>query len=438
MPRRFKPEKKPLPVLSPPETRTPLGLLLGTLGVRCLVLLFWPDTLTADPDGYRAVAENLVRHGVFGSGDSPTAYRPPLYPLLLAPCVGLASDSRAAIGIGHLGLGLATVWLTCRVGRMCGLGRWTWLAALLVACDPILLAQSTLVMTETLAAFLAVASVFWIGRTGQTGRTRHALAAGAAVGLAILCRPTFLPWGGAIALLFVSERRATKDKVRLGLAFAGAVGLVLLPWAARNHTRFGRPILTTTHGGYTLLLANNPYFFQHLRDAPWGALWENEALDRHWAAEMPRGTPADEVEADRLAYAKAMQAIRNEPGMFFYACLVRFGRLFALLPRQIAAHESVARRFLRCSVAVWYAAELALAAYGAVVVARRFRHLDNPTGWIASALLVACFAAVHSLFWTDMRMRAPLMPVIAAFAAVGAMALGDLRLVNLRRNRLLG
>jgi len=381
----------------------------------------------ADPDGYRAVAENLVRHRTFGSGDSPTAYRPPLYPLLLAPCVALGTASRAAIGVFHVALGLATVWFTGRLGRMCGLGLGAWLAALLVACDPILLAQSTLVMTETLAAFLAIASLYWIAKTGQSGRVCHAIIAGASVGLAILCRPTFLPWACAVAILFVFDKQTARGQARLGLAFAGAVAMVLFPWAARNQIHFGRPIVTTTHGGYTLLLANNPYFYEHLRSAPWGAVWENEALDRQWAAEMPRGSPTDEVRADRMAYAKAFQSIRDEPAMFCYACLVRIGRLFTPLPHQITAQESMARRLLRYAVAAWYAAELALAVYGAVAVARRLLEVDNPPGWFACALLVACFAAVHAVYWTDMRMRAPLMPGIAAFAAAGTMALWDLK-----------
>jgi hypothetical protein len=34
-----------------------------------------------------------------------------------------------------------------------------------------------------------------------------------------------------------------------------AAGAVLAPWAIRNQLLLGRPVLTTTHGGQTLLLA---------------------------------------------------------------------------------------------------------------------------------------------------------------------------------------
>ena len=407
------------------ETLTTLALFVLALAIRSAVLFLWPDALVADPDGYRTVAENLVRHGTFGNGDSPTAYRPPLYPLALVPGVAFAPASRVPIAGLHVALGLATVWFTYRLGRMSGLGRWAWLAALLVACDPILLAQSALVMTETLAAFLAVASLFWIAKAGSGGQVRHAVIAGALVGLAILCRPTFLPWAGLVALLFLFDHQSASDNVRRSLAFGVTVALVLFPWAARNLIHFGRPIVTTTHGGYTLLLANNPFFYEHLRSAPWGSVWENESLDRQWSAEMPRGSPADELRADRLAYAKAIQAIRNEPGMFCYACVVRIGRLFGLLPHQVATPESMSRRLLRYAVATWYATEFALAIYGLVWCLRPSCHPNTFSRWGASLSLVACFAVVHAVYWTDMRMRAPLMPVIAFFAAMGGMALLD-------------
>ena len=98
----------------------------------------------------------------------PTAYRPPLYPLLLTGCVALGEYSRLAIGLLHLALGVATVGLVLVLGRWWGLDRRAAaLAALLVACDPILLRWSTQVMTETLATFLAVAGLLvltWAGR----------------------------------------------------------------------------------------------------------------------------------------------------------------------------------------------------------------------------------------------------------------------------------
>ena len=115
------------------------------------------DTLQSDPDGYRRLARNLLGEGVFGDGETPTAYRPPLYPLLLVPCLAVEDQNLSyfAIRLLHVVLGVGTVAATLWLGVRWKLGRWSLLAALLVAFDPILVNQSLLVMTETLAACLA-------------------------------------------------------------------------------------------------------------------------------------------------------------------------------------------------------------------------------------------------------------------------------------------
>jgi hypothetical protein len=70
----------------------------------------------------------------------------------------------------------------------------------------------------------------------------------------------------------------------------------------------------------------------------------------------------------------------------------------------------------RAAVGVWYAAVFTLAVAG---LWRGRRELAK-TPWIWGLLLCLAFTAVHSLYWTDMRMRAPLMPVIVLAVARGA------------------
>src|SRR3954464_4015029 len=70
------------------------GLLVFTLVVRGGVLWAMRGNLGQDPDAYREIAENLIVHGEFALGKStpqaaegepqPTAYRPPLYPVVLS------------------------------------------------------------------------------------------------------------------------------------------------------------------------------------------------------------------------------------------------------------------------------------------------------------------------------------------------------------------
>ncbi len=280
--------------------------------------------------------------------------------------------------------------------------------------------------------------------------------AGATLALGALCRPTLLLWTiAAGAVLCVRNSReptapgGIAARLRLPLAFALGVPVVLSPWAIRNQLQFGRPIVTTTHGGYTLLLANNPEFYDWLRNGRWGSVWRADQFNADWDRRKPQG----EVQSDRAAYDEAWQTIRREPATFAYSCLVRLGRFWSPLPHRVTADETPLRQLSRWAVAAWYAAEFFFAAIGLAWCLRRGEgrvvsgqwsvvsgqwsvvsksEIPNPKSqilvppsalrpppWLWGLLLVLCLSAVHAVYWTDMRMRAPVMPVVALAAAAG-------------------
>jgi hypothetical protein len=77
-------------------------------------------------------------------------------------------------------------------------------------------------------------------------------------------------------------------------------------------------------------------------------------------------------------------------------------RLWGVLPHQLSADESPTRRGLRYAVAVFYVFELLLAAIGLWYLGKRL--LVTPAIW--GVLLLLAFTAVHTVYWTDLRMRA--------------------------------
>lgn len=431
-----------------------LPILLIAFAIRGGALLLMADGLQNDPDAYWRLAANLVEHGTFGQNDVPTAFRPPVYPLVLTGCVTLGEYGRAAVGVLHLLLGVATVGMVLVLGRRWGLGRCgAALAAFLVACDPILLASSAQVMTETLATFLATAGLLALTWAGQQkcGRpiagsqrlpectTTHdctlgsvgsrpllrQMIAGIVLALASLCRPAFLPWiiaAGAVLWWQNRRRRDITDKHGFPWAFALGTLVVLCPWAIRNEVQFGRPIVTTTHGGYTLLLANNPEFYEWLRVGAWGSVWNADRFNAAWDRRRPR----DELKADRQAYAEALHTICQEPSAFSHACVVRIGRFWSPAPHQLSPAETPLRRLSRYAVALWYMAESTLAVVGFWRIFKSSRLPLPPSAfalpsftWFYGVLLIGCLMAGHVVYWTDMRMRAPVMPVVALMAAGG-------------------
>lgn len=426
-------------------------LLLLTLVVRGGVLVLSPapfggdpqetasgkvDASKTDPDSYRYLANSLVEHGVFGYDQVPTAYRPPLYPLMLTVCVAFGPWSNVAIGILHVLLGLATVWLVYRLGVSLGLGNYALLAGAMVACDPILLFWSTRVMTETAAAFLTVLSLIALRWASQPPSAGRLTVAGGCVALAVLCRATFLPWAAIIVLVLPMFAHTWKDRARIVACFLAGTVIVLGPWVARNQVQFGRPIVATTHGGFTLLLGNNPSFYEYLRSGAWGTVWKADAFNRDWESKAPRGTPADELRNDRLAYAEAWRNIRRQPGTFLYSCAVHIGRLWSPLPHQTDADEGISRRSARYLVGLWYLAVLPLAAIGALSVFGGSSGRQSwRTGWLWGFLLVAVFTAIHTFYWSNVRMRAPLMPVVALAAAAGTASIVSGRLARAKQGR---
>jgi len=429
--------------------------------------------LNEDRDAYREIAENLATYRVYGLGKDgeprPTAYRPPLYPVMLAKLAGEGLQvTPVRVAILHWLLGMGTVVLTWMVAEQIGDKRqetgddWQttdWLpavAAILVAADPILLHWSTYVMTETLAAFLAILALYALVRFHFDRRPMNAAFVGCALGLAILCRPTFLPWAGlcGLGLLFlqasggrkppdasagregwlVQTCRRVANLATLGLVAA----IVVFPWGYRNCQQFGKPIITTTHGGYTLYLANNDVFYDYLLKEHSGLPW-NPNEKRSLTESVFRTSfehklmflreyvfdkrsheidpEPEEIVSDDFAYRLARRDINDAPKyVFAYSCLYRIAQLWSPLPHKLTADESLQRALLRYAICVWYLAVYAAAIAG--IWQLKGKLLRSP--WIWGVLLCLVFTGVHTFYWSNLRMRAPLMPFVAIVASVGA------------------
>jgi 4-amino-4-deoxy-L-arabinose transferase-like glycosyltransferase len=433
--------------------------MIATALVRGAVLLAMGESLSQDPDAYRRLAHDLVETGVYGLADpetglaQPSAFRPPLYPLLLAVFSFTGPVSSLAVGVLHWLLGLATVGMVYVLGQRFKLGSGAVVAAALVAFDPILLNQSTEVMTETLATFLATLAMLALTRIDQDAAPRAAGFAGIVLGIAVLCRPTFLPWLAVVVavLLLGSWRVVDGSEVNGGVrkgqkwarsaAFVLGAAVILAPWAGRNYMVLGVPKVSTTHGGYTLLLGNNPGFYRYL-DSPrfetWNAIllaqaWQNRGRttgpgDPAWDVleEVPhlskRGTgppiATTELADDSFAYALATRYISGSPTLFARACLYRIRRFWGWVPERRTPGETSGSRWLRWGIGGWYLL-VTLAAVGGVLRLRA-RLMSPP--WLWGMLLCLVFTAVHIIFWSNMRMRAPCLPFACLLATAGPVA----------------
>jgi len=390
-----------------------------------------------------------------------------------------ALSRNAAFALFHWLLGVATVAVVYRFARRLDFGPKSAAAVgLLVAVDPILLQQSRLVMTETLAALFAAllldaTAAVVARRSPRTAPKAFAPAAFAALGVlfgvSTLCRPAFFAFAGLVFLLFAAQGFAdavVAAKTRklspnvpivgavrrafLGVAlFLLGIGAAVAPWTLRNLRAFDRPILTTTHGGYTRYLAHNPEIYRHFESSPPWSLWNPEPFHRRRAVEyaaaladagLEPGSTEAELFQNRWTSERADETIRSAPRTFLYSIGLRVGELWRVLPNAVDAEgrplaspdlESPRRRAARFAVAAFYSFELTAALLGAAfLVVRAFRRrretpvvaavLNSP--WTLGFLLVASVQIPHLIYWTNMRMRAPLEIFVPTLAIFGVAA----------------
>lgn len=484
-----------------------LAWWLIAFGLRLLVVFRYAASLQVDTDLYWGIAENLIAGQGYAlpGTQAPTAFRPPVYPLLLAGLQFFGGGGQA-LGIVQAVLGATTAVVVGDTARRIGLGWRAQLATAILVFDPLLLYSTALVMTETLATFLA-AVLLWLlviatdcpaesavgkwplvasgsasgGAAAKCSPSRQRmmlLAVGGTWGLCCLCRPTFWVPGGIFLLgglvYYVcgfcrkavgntAEARSAQGSA--GRAIEGTtidpgqgaeksesiaarpataawgpvrtqpvrkwpggwqpvfwsllgLSLVVAPWGIRNALVFHTPLLTTTHGGYTLYLGHNPVYYAEVVEQPWGTQWGHDSLIG-WQADLERrmgrelDRPQDERARDEWMYRQARREIAASPVMAFRSGLTLVGRLWNIVPLVGSGRPTA----VRVAIGVGYGVLWLLLGWSIVQGIRRPGSIP-PVLWGGFCLLVG-FTAVHFWYWSDLRMRAPLMPAIALLAAWG-------------------
>lgn len=402
-----------------------------------------PDSQSSRVD--RSTGEKTVGSaGFLGAGvASPTpvratAYRPPLYPAFLAVLDRFGWLNPVGIGVANWVLGSLSVlglaaYVVRRSGRIVA-----WATLILLTIDPLSLLQSTQAMTETMATTLVLVAAWAYAKGEKTASWGWSITAGIMLGLSVLCRPPLLIWGAALLGWDLSRwmrgwiRRLQgvgdsseiparlgsdlEPRVRPGLPLLLGVSLgllvTLLPWGLRNQWVMGKFFVTTSHGGYTLLLANNHSLYRSMRNDPDPRDWRashpafREELDA--ADPDPVTTPADELRRDARWNQAAKEVIRQDPWGFVSATGMRLRWFWAVAPH---LQDTWVDRLIILGVAGFYGSLFALVVWGLIQGGLRDRV------WINLGILALVLSSVHAVYWSNPRMRTPLSPWLAWTAA---------------------
>ncbi len=301
-----------------PRTRWLFFLGLCALVVRILyVVVVLPRyTPVSDALHYHSLAaavgdgRGMVHRFPFGYPHA-TAFRPPLYPLLLGGLyavtgakLGAAQALNVALGTGVVVLAALLAW------RMAG-ERAGVVTGLLAAVYPPLVFNDGLPLSEPLGLLLLAATVLLL-------IDRRAAWAGVTSGLLLLTRPSAQFFFVVLTMWLVWRlgwRRAAR--------FVVCATLVVTPWLVRNWVRLGTPVLVTSNG-FNLNAVYSPeakatggfvdgFFdprFAELRAGIRNEAKLDAALRRHALAELRR----DPIHVVRIAPGGLQNILEPEPG----------------------------------------------------------------------------------------------------------------------------
>lgn len=376
--------------VTPPGTIVRWGLVF--LGAAAVRLAYWafvtphwvPD---ADADQYVHLSRSLAAGRGFGLvfpqlAHHPTAFRPPLYPLLLTPGSWLFDGALwpgrlLNVVLGSLVAVLAGVLAARIAGRRAGL-----VAGAVVAIYPPLVANDTITLTEPLALALLLGAVLAVD-------ARRWALAGGAVGLLLLTRPN-----GYLVVLVLAAYAWAHIGPRAALGLAAIAVAILVPWLVRNHIQLGTWSATTSDGFTLAAVYGEP--------AQQAGGFVDPAFSPAYDDTTHRLARFDEAAWNRLLQREAIDAVRANPGYVGQVARRNVRGYFDLDPGLNRWPErNDGRR--------WGFRQAALPIYAAVTVAGLvgLARCRRDPRVIVVLVLVAQYVALSLLLVAPPRLRAP-------------------------------
>ena len=308
------------------------------LAARLMVAHWAADVeLILDEVNYLDYGQYLLAHGLL-----PDAFRPPMYPSLIAVAQFLGGEGATSVRVLQSIISIAAGWTLYRwlhgyVGH-----RGAALSTALWCLYPVLIGFTHLLWTETV--FLSMLIFFFATAlpAGELGIRRTA-AAGVLYGLTGLTRSVLMPiaWLAPLSVMICTQRWAWRPQRSLrALVFIGSLALTISPWIAHNQSVEGRWILTETTHGYNLWKGNTPWAHPFATEAPQypGPLvsipmfpYEGSGprINAHCEAEHSDSSkPFTRWHLSRCTRAMALEYITSEPIAFLTRGIQKLGHAF--------------------------------------------------------------------------------------------------------------
>jgi len=267
-----------------------------------------------DASLYDRFGWNLASEGVLGTGDRPSGFIMPGYPVFLAGAYLVTGHVPGMIRWLQVLLGIATVAAIAHLGRRLAGPAAGAVAALVAAGYPFLIYFVPELLTETLFIAAFVGMVVTAMELGRSPRLSHGVLHGVWLTVAFMTRPVPLVLEPGVLLLAQPWKREGRRTRLAGLA-AGflIVAACWGAWIARNYRVFDKLVPFDTHGGFML------YTSQLIsRGVPHEEVVRRTRAELgYYRGDIENGTlpggPQGELDADKRAAEKAREFAQADP-----------------------------------------------------------------------------------------------------------------------------
>ncbi|MDZ4723441.1 MAG: glycosyltransferase family 39 protein [candidate division Zixibacteria bacterium] len=406
----------------PSKQTYPLFLVLGLAAcVRLLYLYLYQglpdwDQLTIDNYYYHNWAQTIARGNIFGE---TTYFRAPFYTFVLAFFYALIEPSLWAARFLGLAIGLASVYMTFRLGEKLSSRTVGLIAAMIHAFYPAMLYFESELLADPLFVLLLQIAFFQILNWREKPSQKLLFLVSALFSLSALTRPTallFLPLLATLVIRLSGTRRETLMNLAV-LALAAL--LVIGPVTLRNRLVGDESVLIASQGGINFFIGNNETAdgVSAFLPEPLGFNWQY--ADIAFFAEKTLGEKLSPGKVSDYWTDRAFQWIFENPFSFFKLTAKKL--LLNFSNREIANNRvgepKLAGIFLLTSNPLRFGLIFPFAVLGIVITYKDRRQARLLVLWWG------LFIALGSLFFITSRFRLPLLPFYFIFAAIAIQAM---------------
>jgi 4-amino-4-deoxy-L-arabinose transferase-like glycosyltransferase len=404
------------------------GVILAGITLRLFIALQPGNAVNSpwsggsDAPAYLTLAQNLVAGQGFSYAGEATAFRPPVYPLILAASMELFGRYALAIVRWLQFLeGVVAAFLCAAIAEKI-YGKQAKTATFVISLFfPTLVVMPSILGTES-SAILAVAILFYfLLRYRETPSWRILIALGTIVGFTTLLRFNMALLGVFVLyVLFLGGNHLPKWRGAATTVLVSA--MVIAPWIVRNMIVFHGEVLLSTQGGFAAAAGilepegrSQVGDTQRVKGAIGWALPQELETNQPHRHELPA-----EPALDRLCWQVAFRVWR-ETGWELIPVTLRKLSYFWLSTDQIFSTTTFSpkMRMERAAGVLIYWTLLALGVWGWIQTRR-----VNPALAYLFLFYAVLVTILHVPFNMNTRYRVPLVdPLIAVLAGIGFIAI---------------